>query len=366
MANDDSTLSPARREPHARPLLSVVVPCYNEEAIISEMHCHLTAVLGEIPAIDFEIIYVDDGSRDATLERLRGLQRADPRVRIISLSRNFGQQMAITAGLAEAAGDAVAIMDADLQDPPEVILDMLELWRRGVDVAYGVRSGREGETVFKRWTSKVFYRLMSLISDTPIPLDAGDFRLMDRKVVNAFLAMRERDRFIRGMVPWVGFRQEPILYHRRARAAGETKWPFKMMLHLAADGIVSFSFFPLHLATWVGFSAAGLAILGIVYAVFIRIFTDTWITGWATLFIVILFLGGVQLMLIGVLGEYLGRIYAEVKRRPLYLVKERLGFTPIDRPAPTSRRTVHEAPGDESHGGATAETADRPDGGRPA
>ena len=370
MANDDGASPPAGREHPACPLLSVVVPCYNEEAAVSEMHRSLTAVLDNAPATDFEIeiVYVDDGSRDVTLERLRGFQSADPRVRIISLSRNFGQQMAVTAGLAEAAGDAVAVMDADLQDPPEVILDMLELWRRGIDVAYGVRSGRKGETAFKRWTSKLFYRLMTLISDVPIPIDTGDFRLMDRKVVNAFLAMPERDRFVRGMVAWAGFRQEPVHYHRRARAAGETKWPFTEMLHLAVDGIVSFSFIPLRLATWAGFLAAGLAMLGIVYAVFVRIFTDAWVTGWAALFIAILFLGGVQLMLVGVLGEYLGRIYGEVKRRPLYLVKERIGFPPADRPAPASRRTVREAPGpgDGPCGGAAAEAADRPGGGKPA
>ena len=373
MANDGNALPPGpshpdegRREHHTRPLLSVVVPCYNEETIVSEAHRSLTAVLDKAPGIGFEIVYVDDGSRDATLERLRGFQRADPRVRVVSLSRNFGQQMAVTAGLAEAAGDAVAVIDADLQDPPEVILDMLERWRRGIDVAYGVRAGRKGETAFKRWTSKAFYRLMTLISDVPIPLDTGDFRLMDRKVVNAFLAMPERDRFVRGMLAWTGFRQEPVHYHRTARAAGETKWPFTEMLHLAVDGIVSFSFIPLRLATWAGFLAAGLAMLGIVYAFFIRIFTDTWVTGWTALFIAMLFLGGVQLMLIGVLGEYLGRIYGEVKRRPLYLVKERLGFPPADRPGSASRRTVREAPGDESCGGAAAEAADRPDGGKPA
>ena len=366
MANDDGASPPREEGTPSLPLLSVVVPCYNEETTVSEAHRSLTAVLDKAPATDFEILYVDDGSRDATLERLRGFQSADPRVRIISLSRNFGQPMATTAGLAEAAGDAVAVMDADLQDPPEVILDMLELWRRGIDVAYGVRSSRKGDTAFKRWTSMVFYRLMTLVSDVPIPPDTGDFRLMDRKVVNAFLAMPERDRFVRGMVAWAGFRQEPVHYHRRARTAGETKWPFTEMLHLAVDGIVSFSFIPLRLATWAGFLAAGLAMLGIVYAVFIRIFTDTWVTGWATLFIVILFLGGVQLMLVGVLGEYLGRIYGEVKRRPLYLVKERLGFPPTDRPAPASRRTVREAPEDGPCGGAAAEASDRPGGGKPA
>ena len=347
MADDDNTPFSREEETPTGTLLSVVVPCYNEEAIIPETHRRLVATLENVPALDFELIYVDDGSRDATLDLLRGLQRADSRVRVIALSRNFGQQVAITAGLAEAAGDAVTLIDADLQDPPEIISEMLERWRRGADVAYGVRSEREGETTFKRWTSKAFYRLMARIADISIPLDAGDFRLMDRKVVNAFLTLQERDRFLRGMVAWVGFRQEPVHYHRTARSAGETKWPFVEMVHLAMDGIVSFSFMPLRLATWAGFLAAGLALLGIVYAVFIRIFTDAWLTGWTAIFITILFLGGVQLVLIGVLGEYLGRIYGEVKRRPLYLVRERLGFTSTDRPVSASRRTAREEPADE-------------------
>ena len=352
MADDDDMSSSREERTLAGTLLSVVVPCCNEEMIIGEMHLRLVAALENVPALDFELIYVDDGSRDDTLDLLRGLQRADPRARIVALSRNFGHQMAITAGLAEAAGDAVAVIDADLQDPPEVILDMLERWRRGIDVAYGVRSGRKGETAFKRWTAKAFYKLMTLISDVPIPLDTGDFRLMDRKAVDAFLAMPERDRFVRGMVAWTGFRQEPVHYHRMARAAGETKWPLAEMLHLAVDGIVSFSFAPLRLATWAGFLAAGLAMLGIVYAVFVRIFTDAWITGWTAIFIAILFLGGVQLVLVGILGEYLGRIYGEVKRRPLYLVKERLGFEDAGRSASTSR------PASSNHPAAREEPAD--------
>ena len=207
-----------------RGLLSVVVPCFDEEAVIRETHRRLTAVLGEVPDLDFELVYVDDGSRDATLDVLRALQSSDARVRVIALSRNFGHQIAVSAGLAEANGDAVAVIDADLQDPPEVLLPMLERWRDGVDVAYGVRSARDGETAFKRWTASVFYRLLDRLADVAIPLDAGDFRLMDRKVVDAFLAMPERDRFVRGMVAWTGFRQEPVRYRRAAQAAGETKY----------------------------------------------------------------------------------------------------------------------------------------------
>jgi len=332
----------SRREGHARVLLSVVVPCFNEEIVIPETHRRLIAVVEKAPGVDFEIIYVDDGSRDATLDRLRGFQRTDPRVRVIALSRNFGHQIALTAGLAEAAGDVVAVIDADLQDPPETIMEMLERWRRGADVAYGVRSKREGETAFKRWTATAFYRLLTRIANVSIPLDAGDFRLMDRTVVNAFLAMPERDRFVRGMVAWTGFRQDPVYYKRNARAAGETKYPFKKMLHLAVDSILSFSLVPLRLATWIGFLAAVLALSGIAYAAAMRIFTDVWVPGWTLTFIALLFLGGVQLVLIGVIGEYLGRIYAEVKRRPLYLVKDRLGFEPADRPAAVVRPAIRE------------------------
>ena len=310
-----------------RSLLSVVVPCFNEEEVLLETHRRLVAALEEIPDLDFELVYVDDGSRDTTLERLRGLQRGDSRVRVLVLSRNFGHQIAVTAGVAETAGDAVVVIDADLQDPPELIERMLERWRQGVDVAYGVRTARAGESLFKLWTAKAFYGLMAGISDVPIPLDAGDFRLMDRRVAEAVLAMPERDRFLRGMVAWAGFRQEAVPYDRSARATGHTKYPFRKMLRLAVDSIVSFSSAPLRVATWLGFLAAGLALAGIVYAFVVRLFTDAWVSGWAAVFIAVVFLGGIQLMLIGVLGEYLGRIYGEAKRRPLYFVKERLGFT---------------------------------------
>ena len=325
-------------------LLSVVIPCFNEEAVLPETHRRLVAVLEKVPTLDIEFIYVDDGSRDDTLDLLRGLQVDDVRVRVVALSRNFGQQMALTAGMAEAAGDAVVLIDADLQDPPEVIPEMLERWRQGADIAYGVRTVREGETTLKRWTAKAFYRIMARVADVSVPLDAGDFRLMDRKVVDALLAMPERNRFVRGMVAWTGFHQAPVTYRRHARMAGETKYPFERMLSLTTDGILSFSLLPLRLATWAGFLATGLALGGIVYVLLVRVFTDAWVSGWAALLITILFIGGLQLVLIGVLGEYLGRIYAEVKRRPLYLVKERLGFAstgssdelgpaPADRPA---------------------------------
>ncbi len=321
-------------------LLSVVVPCFDEEAVIPELHRRLVAALERIPETGFEVIYVDDGSRDATLDLLRGLQAADARVRIVALSRNFGQEIALTAGMAEAAGDAVAIMDADLQDPPEVIAEMLERWRRGADVAYGVRSEREGESAFKRWTAKAFYRLMARLTDVSIPLDTGQFRLMDRVVVDAFLAMPERDRFVRGMVAWTGFRQESVRFHRAARTAGQTKYPLRKLVGLAVSGILSFSLAPVRAASLLGACAAGLGLAGIVYALAVRVFTGAGIGGWAATFIAVLFLGGAQLMLIGILGEYLGRVYREAQQRPLYLVRERLGF-PAD-PQADSRNVRRE------------------------
>ena len=309
-------------------LLSVIIPCFNEELVIFDMHRRLVATLETIPKCDaFELIYIDDGSHDSTLNHLREIQRADPRVRVLRLTRNFGQVMAITAGLDEATGDAVVLIDADLQDPPEIIAEMLERWCRGADVVYGLRLKREGETIFKRWPAAAFYRFMAWSADISIPLDAGNFRLIDRSVVDLFLTMPERDRYLPGMVAWIGSRQEPVYYHRMPRAAGESKWSVIMLLNLAVDSILSFSLAPLRLAIWLGFLSAGSALLGIVYALVVRLLTDVWITGWATLFIAILFFGGVHLLIIGIFGEYLGRIYNEVKRRPLYLVKERLGFT---------------------------------------
>jgi glycosyltransferase involved in cell wall biosynthesis len=308
------------------PLISIIIPCFNEESVIDETHRRLVGILSAIANVRFELVYIDDGSLDDTLVRLQGLQIRDDRVRIISFSRNFGHQVAVTAGLEHAAGDAVVLIDADLQDPPEVILEMVERWRKGTDVAYGVREKREGETHFKVWTAKVFYRLLNGISDVPMPVDTGDFRLMDRKVVNALLAMPERDRFVRGMVAWVGFRQEPVSYKRAGRFAGTTKYPFVKMLRFAVDGLFSFSLVPLRLSTWCGTMTAVLSVVGIVYALLLRLFTNIWVPGWTLLFIALLFIGGLQMVFLGVMGEYLGRIYGEVKRRPLYVVKERFGF----------------------------------------
>jgi polyisoprenyl-phosphate glycosyltransferase len=309
-----------------KPLLSLVIPCLNEEPAIRETYRRLSAVLTAAD-IQVELVFVDDGSKDKTPEVLRELQFEDPRVRVVRLSRNFGHQIAITAGLEHAAGDAVAIIDADLQDPPEVLLEFVKKWLDGYDVVYGVRTEREGETTFKLWTAKAFYRLIDQLSDTKIPLDTGDFRLMDRRVVDALLSMPERDRFVRGMVSWLGFSQISVAYKRAARFAGETKYPLFKMLKFATDGIVSFSILPLRLATWIGFLASGLSLLGIFVVVLERYFgVIGLVRGWSSTVIAVLFIGGVQLVCLGIIGEYVGRIYGETKRRPLYIVRERMGF----------------------------------------
>ena len=306
-------------------LLSVVVPCYNEEEVIPITHNRLIFVLEEITP-QFELIYIDDGSQDETPNHLRQLQQHDQRVKVVFLSRNFGHQMAITAGLDHVSGDAVVLIDADLQDPPEVIKEMVNRWYEGYDVVYGVRTDRQGETPFKLWSAKAFYRMMNRLSDVPIPLDTGDFRLMDRRVVEALKIMPERDRFLRGMVSWVGFRQVAVSYQRSPRIAGVSKYPLFKMIRFAADGILSFSLVPLRIAIWVGLLSVALSFLGILYALFVRLFTLSWVPGWTISFIAILFIGGIQLIFLGVIGEYIGRIYREDKRRPLYLVRESLGF----------------------------------------
>src|SRR2546427_1709957 len=306
-------------------LLSVVVPCMNEEEMLRETNRRLIFALEGI-SLSFEIIYVDDGSTDATAELLRDLQAHDPRIRVVRFSRNFGHQIAITAGLEHSSGDAVAVIDADLQDPPEVLLDFVAKWVDGYDGVYGVRTERDGETRFKLWTAKLFYRFIRKLSNTRIPLDTGDFRLMSRRAVDAFLSMPERDRFVRGMVSWLGFSQVAVPYRRAPRMAGETKYPFFKMLRLAADGIMSFSIVPLQLATWLGLASAMIALLGIALILANRLFTRSWVPGWASITIAVLFMGGAQLVCLGLIGEYLGRTYGESKHRPLYLIKARLGF----------------------------------------
>lgn len=313
----------------AATLLSVVVPCFNEEAVLRETHQRLLSGLEPLD-VELEILYVDDGSRDGTGAILHELSASDPRVRVVRFARNFGHQTAVTAGIDHSRGDAVVLIDADLQDPPEVIPRMVELWREGHQVVYGVRDHRPGETLLKRSTAAAFYRMINLMSDVPIPLDTGDFRLMDRCVADVLRDMPERHRFIRGMVSWVGFKQCPIYYERHARFAGESKYPFSKMIRFAVDGVTSFSTVPLRWATWAGLVAAGISVLGILYAVVTRLMTNSWVPGWAAIFVAVLFVGGMQLLSLGAIGEYVGRIYGEAKARPLYIVAERLGFAPMD------------------------------------
>jgi glycosyltransferase involved in cell wall biosynthesis len=306
-------------------LLSVIVPCYNEEAVLRATYERLTTVLAGM-SLDYELIFVNDGSHDDTQLILTQLQLVDPHVGVLLLSRNFGHQIAVTAGLEEASGDAVVVIDADLQDPPEVIPQMVQLWREGNDVVYGLRIDRKGESKFKLWTAKVFYRLINRLSEIKMPFDTGDFRLLDRRVVEVINAMPERARFLRGMVSWAGFRQISLPYERAARQAGASKYPLRKMVHFAMDGIISFSLVPLKLAIWTGFLAIWIAVAGIIVAVLDRLLDQNLARGWASLFVAVLFMGGVQLVSLGIIGEYLGRIYTEVKRRPLYVVQERLGL----------------------------------------
>ncbi len=311
-------------------LLSVVIPCFNEEDVIEETIRRLTVFCAALERLDVELIFVDDGSHDGTRAILKRHASRDSRVRVIGFSRNFGHQIAVTAGIDAATGDAVVLMDADLQDPPEVVHEMIAKWREGYDVVYGTRTDRPGESLFKRGTAAGFYRLLNYLSDVRIPLDTGDFRLMSRAVVGVLRSMPERDRFVRGMVSWAGFRQVAVAYQRSERFAGVSKYPLRRMVRFATDGLLSFSTKPLQMSIALGMFAAGLALVGIFYALGLRLFTDIWIEGWTALIIAVLFLGGVQLICVGILGEYVGRIYNEVKHRPLYVLDESIGFSAND------------------------------------
>ena len=300
---------------------SIVAPIFNEIDNIPELYRRVQAVMSGLPD-SWELVLVDDGSSDGSTERIRELAKQDKHVRPVIFARNFGHQVAITAGWDYARGDAVIIMDADLQDPPEVIPELISKWREGYEVVYAVRAEREGETWFKKMTASLFYRIVYRITDVKIPVDTGDFRLMDRKVVDVLKTMRERYRFPRGMSAWVGFRQIGVPYKRATRFAGVTKYPFKKMFKLALNAITGFSYFPLQLATYFGFASAGIAIIAIPVVAILRMTGSQFFGGQATTLISVLFLGGVQLISLGVLGEYLGRIYDEVKGRPLYIVRE--------------------------------------------
>jgi dolichol-phosphate mannosyltransferase len=300
---------------------SIVAPIFNELDNLPDLYRRVGEVMSAMRGT-WELVLVDDGSTDGSTERILQLAKQDKHVRPVIFARNFGHQVAITAGWDYARGDAVVIIDADLQDPPETIPDLITKWREGYEVVYAVRAEREGETWFKKTTAALFYRIVHRITDVKIPVDTGDFRLMDRKVVDVLKTMHERHRFPRGMSAWVGFRQIGVPYKRAARHAGVTKYPFKKMLKLALNAITGFSYFPLQLATYFGFTAAGLAIIAIPVVIFLRLVGHGTFLGQATTLIAVLFLGGVQLISLGMLGEYLGRIYDEVKGRPLYIVRE--------------------------------------------
>ena len=304
-----------------KPIFSIIVPVYNEISCIDELYNRMTQVM-DSTGEPWEIILVDDGSTDGSTDAIRAYAEKDDRIRPVIFARNFGHQIAVTAGLDYSQGKAVVIIDADLQDPPEVILDLIKKWQEDYQVVYAVRLEREGESWFKTFTASMFYRLIFKITDVKIPLDTGDFRLMDRSVVDVLNKMREKHRFLRGMSAWVGFKQIGVSYKRQARFAGETKYPFKKMLKLALNAITGFSYFPLQLATYLGFIAAGISILAIPVVIITRIIGTQAFFGQATTLIAVLFLGGVQLISLGILGEYIGRVYDEVKGRPLYIVSK--------------------------------------------
>jgi len=303
------------------PVFTIIAPIYNELENLPILYDRIKEVMDKSEQ-SWELILVDDGSTDGSTNLIRDIAHNDGRIRPVIFARNFGHQIAVTAGLDFSRGRAVVIIDSDLQDPPEVILQLIEKWQEGYEVVYAVRSDREGETFFKKVTASVFYRLIFRITDVKIPLDTGDFRLMDRKVVSVMNTMREHHRFLRGMSAWVGFKQVGVTYKRAARLAGETKYPIKKMMKLALTAITGFSYVPLQIATYMGFISAGISLIAIPVVILMRILGSQQFIGQATTLIAVLFLGGVQLISLGILGEYIGRIYDEVKGRPLYIVSE--------------------------------------------
>jgi dolichol-phosphate mannosyltransferase len=323
----------------SRAVLSIVIPIFNEEETIPELDRRLRSFFADLPGVgaSWEVVFIDDGSRDRSAELLGAMAQSEPRYKVLLFSRNFGHQAAITAGVDRAEGEAVVVMDADLQDPPELVAEMLEKSRAGFDVVYAVRKKRHGEGLFKRATAAMFYRFMRAMTGVDIPLDAGDFRLMTRPVVLTLRALRETHRFVRGMVAWVGFKQAAVYYDRDARFAGETKYPLRRMLRFAVDGITSFSMLPLRFSSWLGVVTGSIAVLMGLAAIVIKIaFPSIVLPGWTGIMVAVTFGFSVQLLMTGILGEYVGRIYEEIKRRPLYIVASERNFllplsTPVER-----------------------------------
>jgi len=300
---------------------SIVIPVLNEEKVLNELYQRLTKVMTDIGE-SYEIIFINDGSTDNSLKIMKQLHTHDKRIKIIDFSRNFGHQIAITAGIDFTSGDAVITIDADLQDPPEVIPDLIKKWKEGYEVIYGIREKRKGENFFKKISTLIFYRLINKMTMINMPPDSGDFRLIDKKVVNNLKNIRENNRYVRGLTYWIGFKQIGVPYERDKRFAGKSKYPIKKLFKLAYDAIFSFSNFPLKIATYFGFIVSFLSFLYLIYALIIKLFTNSVIHGWTSLMISILFLGGVQLICLGIIGEYIARINDEVKKRPLYIIKE--------------------------------------------
>lgn len=332
-ASLDSTAAPVLPHPAlscrtaiSQPSISVVAPAYNEQEVLQEFHRRVTAVLTAVGS-PYEIVLVNDGSRDNTLSLMHALRAADSHVTVVDLSRNFGKEIALTAGLDHACGDVVVILDSDLQDPPELIPQMLSIWQEGYDIVYGVRSQRDGESWFKKATAKAFYRLIERVSRVRIPRDTGDFRLMSHRAVKELARLREQHRFMKGLFAWIGFPSKPFYYRREARVAGQTKWNYWALMNLAIEGITSFTIAPLKIATYLGLTVAGIALVYALFVIWKTLMYGDPVQGYPSLMVVVLFLGGVQLISVGVLGEYLGRIFNEVKQRPLYLVNRVLAST---------------------------------------
>ncbi len=334
--------------------LSIVLPCYNEAENLDYLFERLTSVLARLP-LTYEIVCVNDGSQDETWLRLREHHHRDPHIKVVNFSRNFGKEIALTAGIDFTQGAAVIPLDADLQDPPELIPDMVALWQQGYDVVYGVRRSRQGESWLKRLTANMFYRFLSRLSRVPIPRNTGDFRLMDRKVVHAIQQMRERTRFMKGIFAWVGYNQTALYYDRAPRYQGQTKWNYWRLWNLAVEGITSFSSVPLRVWSYVGVSISGLAFLYACVLIMRTLIHGVDVPGYASLLVIVLFLGGIQLLSLGIMGEYLGRIFEEVKERPLYLVRDSYGFEDMEpQSPPQSPRSTYVPQRSTPHSGSSS------------